>query len=116
MVFRQGSIEHAKGFVINKLFEQRRIGAKHLAIVDVPTGYPSNWRGLLPKAIDELKNEGVIRVERKRTRRNSGDHLTLVWDRLYGARALLNGYRAAVELPRVGQDLQTYLPTPRKRS
>jgi len=112
MAFKAGSLNHAKGFVINKLFEQKR-SAKHLAIEDLPTGYPPNWRGLLPKAIDELKAEGIIRVQRKRTQRGYGEHLTLIWERLSKARGLLNGYRAAVKLPRVGKDLETFLPVPR---
>ena len=33
MVFKLGTLEHAKGFVINKLFEQKRFVGKHLEAV-----------------------------------------------------------------------------------
>ncbi len=115
ITFKLGSIQHAKGFVVNKLFEQKRFGGKHLAAEDLPTGYPRRWRGLLPAAIEALKTEGIIRLQHKRTRRGYGEHLTLVWEKLSKARGLLNGYRASVDLPRLGKDLKTFLPVEAKR-
>ena len=40
MAFKLGSLEHAKGFIINKLFEQSRSAGTYLAVEDLPTGYP----------------------------------------------------------------------------
>ena len=110
MVFKLGTLEHAKGFVINKLFEQKRFVGKHLAVEDLPTGYPPHWRGLIGAAVSELKTEGIIHPQRKRTRRDYGEHVTLVWEKLPQARGLMNGYRASVGLPRLGKDLKTFLP------
>lgn len=113
MVFKLGTLAHAKGYVINKLFEQRRAGAKHLPTHLLQQGYPPQWRHLISTAIDKLKTEGVIRIEPKRTGRDHSNHATLVWPRLDGARALLNGFREGEGLPRVGKDLKTFLPIKR---
>ena len=110
MTFRLGSLNHAKGFVINKLYEQHRFGAKHLAVEDLVTGYKPQWLGLLKQAIDELQTEGIILIQKKRTRGGYGDHATLVWGRLDGARGLLNGFRKSASLPTLGKDLKTLLP------
>ncbi len=110
MVFKLGTLAHAKGYVINKLFEQHRFGASHLPIHLLQKGYPCNWRHLIPEAIDELKKEGVVRIQPKRTGSDSSDHATLVWSKLGKARALLNGFRGKEGLPRLGEDLRTFLP------
>ena len=110
MAFKLGTLQHAKGFVINKLFEQNRYCGKHLAVGDLPTGYPPQWRGLLQRAVMQLKAEGIIQSQRKRTRRGYGEHVILVRGKLPQARGLLNGYRVSVGRSRVGKDLKTFLP------
>jgi hypothetical protein len=65
MVFKIGTLEHAKGYVINKLFEQERFGATHLPIVYLSQGYPPHWKHLIKQATDELKKERIIRIEKK---------------------------------------------------
>jgi hypothetical protein len=64
-------------------------------------------------AVDELKAEGIILIQPKRTGRDTSDHATLVWSRLGEARALLNGFRESKGLPRLGPDLKTFLPAKR---
>lgn len=110
MAFKLGSLNHAKGFIINKLWEQQRYGGKHLAVIVLQKGYPSHFRHLIAKAVDDLKKEGVIRIMKKRTGSDYGDHAVLVRTRLGQARGLLNGFRAEQNLPRLGADLKTYLP------
>lgn len=109
MVLRLGSLNHAKGFVLNKLLEQGRLGARHISVHDLPSGYPPSWRHLIPQAVDALKREGIIQVSPKRTGRGSADHVSLVKDRIAEARGLLNAYRETVGLPRFGRDLRTML-------
>ena len=110
MVFKLGTLFHAKGYAINKLFEQHRFGAKHLPTHLLQQGYPPRCRHLISMAVDELKAEGIILIQPKRTGRDHSNHATLVWPRLDGARALLNGFRESEGLPRVGKDLKTFLP------
>ena len=74
------------------------------------TGYPPHFRRLIAKGVDELRKEGIIRVMRERTGSDFGDHAVLVKARLSQARGLLNGFRTAQRLPRLGADLETYLP------
>ncbi len=61
-------------------------------------------------AIEGLKNEGIIRIEVKRTGRDSALHATLAKNALAKARGLLNAYRKSENLPTLGQDLKTLLP------
>lgn len=110
MPFRLGSLNHAKGFVLNKLFEQHRVGGKHIAMNGLMTGYPRQYRNLLIDAVDDLRKEGIVLVQPKRTGSDSGDHVTLVWDQLPKARALLNGFRAEQSLPRLAKDLKNFIP------
>lgn len=111
MVFKLGTIEHAKGYVINKLFEQDRYGGAHLPVIYLSQGYPVHWRHLIKQATEALRRERIIRIEKKRTGRDYADHAVLVRSNLDKARPLLNGYRASVGLPRVGKDLKTFLPS-----
>ena len=53
MVFKLGTLFHAKGYAINKLFEQHRFGAKHLPTHLLQQGYPPRWRHLISMAVDE---------------------------------------------------------------
>ena len=46
----------------------------------------------------------------KRTGSDYGDQGILVKAKLGTARGLLHGFRAAQKLPRLGTDLETYLP------
>jgi len=110
MAFKLGSLKHAKGYVIHKLYEQRRFGGSHVPVEFLSQGYPPRWQHLISEAVDELKKEGIIRVQPKRTGRGHTDHATLVSQRLAKARPLLNGYRASEGLPRLGRDLKTLLP------
>jgi len=110
MVFKVGSLQHAKGFVINKLFEDHRIGGKHIPVHLLKHGYPLQHRGMISSAVSELKTEGIILIQPKRTGRSTSDHAVLVWNKLPGARGLLNGYREAADLQRVKKDLKTFLP------
>lgn len=66
MVTRLGTINHAKGFVINKLYEQRRFGGSHVPVRFLSQGYPPEWRHLVGQAVRELKTEGIIEIEPKR--------------------------------------------------
>lgn len=110
MAFKRGTLKHAKGYAINKLWKQHQYGGKHVLIQYLSQGYPPKWRYLIGLAVEELKSEGIIRVEKKRTGRDSGEHATLVRSRLPEARGLLNGFRSAEGLPRLGKDLKTLLP------
>jgi hypothetical protein len=109
MAFKRGTLKHAKGYVINKLWKQDQYGGKHVPVQYLSQGYPPKWRHLIGPAVEELKSEGMVRVE-KRTGRDSGEHATLVRSRLPEARGLLNGFRSAEGLPRLGRDLKTLLP------
>jgi hypothetical protein len=115
MAFKRGTIQHAKGFVINKLFKQERYGGNHLPVKYLQQGYPLEHRKLIQEAIEELSAEGVIRIQKKRTGRSYANHATLVWSRLPKARGLLNGFRDAEGLPRIAQDLKTPLPIRKPR-
>ncbi|MGP8071171.1 MAG: hypothetical protein ACLP5V_14900 [Candidatus Bathyarchaeia archaeon] len=110
MVFKLGSLNHAKGYVINKLFEQQRYGGRHLPVIYLSQGYPSHLKHLVTEGIEELRKEGVIQIVKKRTGRGYGDHAVLVKAKLGEARGLLNGFRAAADLPRLGTDLKSFLP------
>ena len=110
MVLKLGSLNHAKSYVINKLFEQQRYGGAHLPILYLSQGYPPHLRHLITKAIDELRQEGIIQIMKKRTGSGYGDHAILVKTRLGKARGLLNAFRETRKLPRVGKDLKTFLP------
>ena len=77
MATKLGTLSHAKGFVVNKLYEQRRFGGSHVPVAFLSQGYPPKWRRLARDAIEDLKKEGTIRVEVKRTGRGSGLHATL---------------------------------------
>ncbi len=110
MATKLGTVSHAKGFVMNKLYEQKRFGGSHVSITFLSQGYPPKWRHLVSDAIDELKNEGIVRIEIKRTGRDSAPHATLATDALARARGLLNAYRKSENLPTLGQDLKTLLP------
>jgi hypothetical protein len=110
MTLKLGSLNHAKGFVINKLFEQKRFGGSHVPVAFLSQGYPPRWRYLIGEAIGALQNEGIISVLLKRTGRNSTPHAILAKNAIARARGLLNAYRKSAGLPRLGKDLKTLLP------
>ena len=87
MAFKLGSLNHAKGFILNKLFEQHRVGGKHIAVNNLKSGYPKQHRNLLIQAVEDLKKEGIVVVQPKRTGRDFADHVTRVWNQLPKARA-----------------------------
>lgn len=117
MVFKLGTLFHAKGYIVNRLFEDGRIGKNHLPIGLLRQGYPPTWHHLISKAFDELRTENpsLLQVSKKRTGRGSSLHVSLVSNRLPKIRALMNGYRASVGLPRYGPDLKTLLPLPKRK-
>ncbi len=110
MATKLGTLRHTKGFVVNKLYEQKRFGGRHVPVAFLSQGYPLKWRHLIGVAIEEIKREGIIRIEVKRTGRGSGPHATLARDALAKARGLLNAYRKSEGLPTLGRDLKTLLP------
>jgi hypothetical protein len=114
MAFRLGTLAHAKGFIISKLFDDNRIGGRHLPVQLLPQGYPPKYRYLVTKAFEALKTENpsVLQVAPHRTGRGTSPHVCLVPTRLWpkGARALMNGYRRAVGRQPYGKDLKTLLP------
>jgi len=109
MVLRLGTLNHAKGFIINKLWEQRRIGGKHLSASLLPHGYPLRHRHLIREALQELGREGVVLIGTKRTGRGSEDHVSLSSSKLAQIRGLMNAYRESVKLPKIGRDFETLL-------
>lgn len=109
MVLRLGTLNHAKGFIVNKLWEQRRIGGAHVPSNVLAHGYEPRYRHLITKALQELVREGVVRITPKRTGRDTSDHVSLAGSKLGEIRGLMNAYRESVSLPRVGRDFQTLL-------
>ena len=109
-LFRLGTINHAKGYVLNKLFKRHLAGEKHLPLGFLEEGYPPKHRHLIKDAIDSLKHEGLILVQNKRTQRSTGPHACLVASRIPGCRALINAYRRSEDLGAVGRDMKTILP------
>jgi len=65
---------------------------------------------LISEGIEELKTEGIIRIEIKRTGRGSAPHATLAKEALARSRGLLNAYRKSEGLPTLGKDLKMLLP------
>ncbi len=59
-LFRLGTINHAKGYVLNKLLKRHLVGEKHLPLGFLEEGYPPKHRHLIRDAIDDLKREGVF--------------------------------------------------------
>ena|SRR5919109_4546691 len=47
MATKPGTLSHAKGFVINKLYEQKRFGGSHVPVAFLSQGYPPKWRHLV---------------------------------------------------------------------
>jgi len=108
--FRLGTVSHAKGYVLNKLFERHRIGESHLPMRFLEEGYPVKWRPLIKEAIQSLRSEGLILTLKKRTGRDSSLHACIVTKRLTDCRPLINAYRQSVDLGPVGKDMRTILP------
>ena len=107
MVTKLGTLSHAKGFVVNKLYEQGRFGGRHVPVQFLSQGYALKWRHLITEAIGELKREGIVETEPKRTGRGSALHARLAKNALTakGVRGLLNAFRKAEGLPTLGKDL-----------
>ncbi len=110
MATKLGTLNHAKGFVVNKLYQQKRFGGSHVPVAFLSQGYPPKWRHLVGDAIEALENEGIIRIEVKRTGRDSAPHATLAKNALARVRGLLNAFRKSENLPTLGRDLKTLLP------
>lgn len=112
MAFKLGSLNHAKGYIINKLFEDHRIGGKHLPMELLSHGYPPKHRPLIREAYDLLRTENPspLHVEGKKTGRDTSAHVSLVPHMIPKVRALMNGYRKSVGLQPFGEDLKTLLP------
>ena len=109
MATKLGTLNHAKGFVVNKLYQQRRFGGSHVPVAFLSQGYPPKWRHLIEEAIEALEREGIVRIEVKRTGRDSAPHATLAKNALARARGLLNAFRKSENLPTLGRDLKTLL-------
>jgi len=69
MATKLGTLNHAKGFVINKLYEQKRFGGSHVPVAFLSQGYPPKWRHLISEGIAELKTEGIIRIRDQENRK-----------------------------------------------
>ena len=110
MVLKIGSLNHAKGFIINKLWHQHQIGEKHLPVRFLAYGYPSRHRHMISEALSELRHEGVVSVRKKKTGRGSEDHVSLEPSKLGQVRGLMNAFRETAGLPRIGRDFKTLLP------
>ena len=63
MVYKLGTMLHAKGFIINKLFDDNRIGHRHLPVELLPKGYPLKCRHLVKEAFELLKSENPSPVQ-----------------------------------------------------
>jgi hypothetical protein len=112
MAFKLGTLKHAKGYIINKLFEDHRIGGKHLPVEILSHGYPLEHRPLIREAYELLKTENPspLHIEDKRTGRGTSAHVSLVPSMIPRVRGLMNGYRKSVGLQAYGEDLKTLLP------
>ncbi len=88
-----GTVFDIKGFIMNKLFEDERIGGRHVSYDDLKTGYPPEHLENWDEAIDQLKKEGRIVVHPGRTRRGSGLQVAAIEKALKGSRAIMNAYR-----------------------
>jgi hypothetical protein len=112
MAFKLGTLNHAKGYIINKLFEDHRIGGKHVPVELLSHGYPPKHRPLIRAAYDMLRTENPspLHIEDKRTGRGTSAHVSLVPHMIPKARALMNGYRKSVGLQPYGEDLKTLIP------
>ena len=67
MATKLGTLNHAKGFVVNKLFvnklyQQKLFGGSHVPVPFLSQGYPPKWRHLIREATEALQREGIIRV------------------------------------------------------
>ncbi len=80
MATRLGTLNHAKGFVINKLYEQKRFGGSHVPAAFLTQGYPPEWRHLITQAIDALAKQGIVHLSTKRTGRGTAPHAILARD------------------------------------
>ena len=116
MAFKLGTLLHAKGFIINKLFDDNRIGGNHLPVQLLQKGYPPKYRHLVKEAFELLKSENPspIQVGPHKTGRGTSPHVCLVKARLSSIRGLMNGYRRSVGRQPYGRDLKTLLPLRRR--
>jgi len=92
MATKLGTLSHAKGYVINKLWKQEEFGGHHVPVQFLSEGYPPKWRHLITKAVEELENQGIINIQKKRTGRGSGSHARLAGDAMARARGLFNAF------------------------
>src|SRR2546427_2413787 len=99
MATKPGTLSHAKGFVINKLYEQRRFGGSQLPVAFLSQGYPPKWRHFIGEGIEELRSEGIVRIQIKRTRPGSGEHAAPAKYAPARPRSLLNAYRQSASPP-----------------
>lgn len=70
-LLKKGTLNHVKGFVMNKLFEKGCLGAvgshhaKHMPVRDLRTGYDPKYHRLFDRAVGELRTEGLIPSSRQ---------------------------------------------------
>ena len=113
MPFKEGTIAHVKGFIMNKLFEKACFGragshGKHMTVRNLRGGYNPKYHGIFEEAVAELKAEGLVTVFPARTGRGSDSHIVAVYDRLLEVRGLMNAYRRSVGLRPLRKDLKEF--------
>ncbi len=111
---KKGTLNHVKGYIMNKLFEKGCLGgpgahhSKHMPVRDLRTGYDPKHHGLFGEALTQLRREGLVLTFPARTGRGSEDHVVANILRLRTARALINAYRRSVGLRPLGRDLREF--------
>lgn len=113
MPFKEGTIAHVKGFIMNKLFEKGCFGrgcshGKHMTVRNLRGGYDPKYHDLFEQAVEELKAEGLVTTFPARTGRGSDPHIVAVFDRLLEVRGLMNAYRKSVGLRPLRRDLKEF--------
>jgi|SRR5712692_7882254 len=108
-MFKVGTLQHVKGFILDKLFEYGCLSsgghhAKHMPVRDLRHGYPPRYHGIFARATGELRAEGLILLFKARTGRDSDWHAVLQKEKLRRARPLINGYRQSVKLHRYNRN------------
>jgi hypothetical protein len=112
--FKEGTVAHVKGFIMNKLFEKGCFGrgrshGKHITVRNLRSGYKPKYYDIFKEAVKELEAEGLVTVFPARTGRGSDSHIVAVFDRLSEVRGLMNAYRRSVGLRPLRRDLKEFI-------
>jgi hypothetical protein len=111
---KKGTLNHVKGYIMNKLFEKGCLGGpgahhtKHTPVRDLRTGYDPKHHGLFAEAVTQLRKEGLVLIFPARTGKDSEDHAVANLLRLKTARALINAYRRSVGLRPLAPNLREF--------